>query len=170
MEGTELMSSLSLGAKIGIAAGAAVVGAGIYFGVKAIRNHSEGFDTTVNKYLDTFDRGHRDRAINLEFETAITEHRTSQTWISDGNGGGYYRYNSYDETKSMRPLAERADRDGNNDGTADYNEMVKVLKRYDVGDGPKHVAGDERLGGGELRNFNRDYGIRHSTSYGYGGF
>jgi len=133
------------------------VGGGIYLAVNASRNRSQGIDAIASKYLTQFDQN-SDSKINVEFEAAVREQKTSTYYDSDG----FPHTSRYTVTESMKPLAQRADAPpvGNGDGSASFEEMVKVIRTYDRGDGSKHAAGDGVLGGKERRDYNRDYGIK----------
>lgn len=147
---------MNAAAKIGLGVvGVGAVGGLGYLAYNAIRNQKVGVDERAGDFLSEFDSNGNDK-INVEYESTTREQKTS----SHSSEYGTY-YTNYTETRSMKPLALRADSrpNGNGDGEATFEEILKVIKTYDKGDGSKHPAGDGILGGAERRNFNNAYGV-----------
>lgn len=160
---------MHIAAKIGIGVvGAAAVGGAGFLIYQGARNRSEPLDGLSDKYISKFDTN-ADRAISIEYEARRMETFSNSTYVDNGTGGGYYVHDSGTRIESMTPLAQRADAKaptgtGNGDGKASFQELVAVMSKYDTGDGARHAAGDAILGGQELRNFNKAYGIKTTTA------
>lgn len=121
--------------KIGRIAEAGVGVGALALVLSSCSEQPQGIETEAQDNITRFDQN-GDGKLDLQFESTKSKNVDNTTFISDGDGGGYYTHNSYTEMRSIAALLQASDAvpNGNADGTATFDEMTSVMRTYDAGD------------------------------------